>query len=206
MNSMTGKADTLYVWFDTEYSTLELEDACLLQVAALVTNSKLKRVLPPEQDVRLAIRLPESEKISPWVEEHLPDLVKACRSAEAVDIAEADDRLSSYINAALNSLPERREERPILAGNSIHMDWRLTCRFLPKFSQLLHYRLLDVTAFKLEWKRRRRKREFDKEDPANILKYFPQANLSVAGIPHDAYYDLQASIAELAFYRQYLFR
>ena len=78
-------------------------------------------------------------------------------------------------------------------------------RFLPLFSRALHYRLMDVTALKLEWKRLRRKREFDKENPADILKYFPEADLPGSGL-HDAYYDVQASCAELAFYRLYLLR
>ena len=34
--SLLKGADQFYVWFDTEYSTLELETALLLQVAALI--------------------------------------------------------------------------------------------------------------------------------------------------------------------------
>jgi oligoribonuclease len=207
---VSGKTETLYVWFDTEYSTLELEEARLLQVAALITNSKLKRVLPHDQDISLAIRISESESISPWVEEHLPELVKTCRSTEAVDLAEADDRLTAYVDAALDTLagrgPETEKESPVLAGNSVQYDWRLAQRFLPRFSRTLHYRLLDVTALKLEWKRLRRKRNFGKENPADVRQYFPEADLSETISRHDAYYDVQASIAELAFYRLYLFR
>ncbi|MBA4392978.1 MAG: hypothetical protein C0407_05450, partial [Desulfobacca sp.] len=66
--------DTYYVWFDTEYSDLDLETAQVLQVAVLITDTALQRVLPPEEDVRLAIRLGEGQTLSPWVEEHLPDL------------------------------------------------------------------------------------------------------------------------------------
>ncbi|MBN1663210.1 MAG: hypothetical protein JW943_06390 [Deltaproteobacteria bacterium] len=76
---------------------------------------------------------------------------------------------------------------------------------MPRFLSRLHYRHLDVTAFKLEWKRRRPDSEFDKDDPTLIKKYFPEAVLPVAG-KHDAYYDVQASIAELAFYRAHLFQ
>jgi hypothetical protein len=72
-----------YVWFDTEYSSLEMEEAALLQVAALITDSSLRRVLPREQDVRLIIRPQEGTKLSPWVERNLPGLVRACRSESA---------------------------------------------------------------------------------------------------------------------------
>ena len=45
------KKDQLYVWFDTEYSDLDLETAALLQVAAVITDGALRRVLPAADDV-----------------------------------------------------------------------------------------------------------------------------------------------------------
>jgi oligoribonuclease (3'-5' exoribonuclease) len=109
-------------------------------------------------------------------------------------------------------------QRPVLAGNSVHTDWWLARRFLPLFSSRLHYRHLDVTALKLEWQRLHPDVEsgascssieasclsFEKENPEIIRRYFPEAVLSGAGSRHDAYYDVQASIAELAFYRRFL--
>jgi oligoribonuclease (3'-5' exoribonuclease) len=227
MSEHPGGADKLYVWFDTEYSSLEIETASLLQVSALITDSSLRRVLPQEQDVRLAILLPDGVVLSPWVEQNLSGLVKACRSPGSVSVAEADARLASYVDAAAG-LPAKREiedsclpseascssnQRPVLAGNSVHTDWWLARRFLPLFSSRLHYRHLDVTALKLEWQRLRFDAEseascssFEKEDPDNIRRYFPEAALSVSDSRHDAYYDVQASIAELAFYRRFLLR
>ena len=196
--------DKFYVWFDTKYSTLELESALLLQVAALITDTSLRRVLPPEQDVRLTIRLPEGQRISPWIEQNLPDLVRACRSSAAVDIAVADERLAAYVDAVAGTPAEKENQRPLLAGNSIHADWWLIRRFLPNFLNRLHYRHLDVTAFKVEWQSLHPEIEFEKENPGIIARYFPEALLPDSNSRHDAYYDLQASIAELAFYRRHL--
>lgn len=206
MPEHSGRAGELYVWFDTEYSDLELETAWLLQVSALITDASLKRVLPQEQDVRLAVRLPDQAALSPWVEQNLPDLVQACRSPGAVSMDEADARLAGYVDAAAGLPAERENQRPVLAGNSVHADWWLVRRFLPRFLSRLHYRHLDVTAFKLEWQRLHPGVEFDKENPAIIRRYFPEAILSGSGSRHDAYYDVQASAAELAFYRRFLFR
>lgn len=200
------KADQFYVWFDTEYSTLELETALLLQVAALVTDTSLKRVLSPEQDVRLTIRVPAGGTLSPWVEQHLPDLVRASRSSEAVDIEVADKGLAAYVDAAVGFPAERENQRPVLAGNTIHADWWLIRRFLPRFLSRLNYRHLDVTAFKLEWNHLHPEKEFEKENPEIIGRYFPEAVLPASDGRHDAYYDLQASVAELAFYRRFLLR
>jgi oligoribonuclease len=193
-----------YVWFDTEYSCIEVEEAVLLQVAALVTDTSLQRVLPPEDDIRLTIRPPEDAKLSQWVEQNLPDLVRACRSEEALDIAEADDRLAAYVDAACGLPAEHQNRRPVLAGNSIHFDWWLVRRFLPRFLDRLHYRQLNVSTFNLEWKRLHPDEKFNKEDQEVIRTYFPEAFLTASDNRHDAYYDLQASIAELAFYRQHL--
>jgi oligoribonuclease len=195
-----------YVWFDTEYSSLELETASLLQVAAVITDTTLRRVLPRERDLRLTIKFPDGETLSPWVEQNLPELVRACRSSGAVDIADADFHLASYIDEVAGPPAAIEKKRPVLAGNSIHEDRVLIRRFLPRFLSRLNYRHLDVTALKLEWKVFRNEREFDKGNPDMIRCYFPDAVLHDSFNRHDAYYDVQASIAELAFYRHHLFR
>lgn len=203
---MERNGASLYVWFDTEYTTLELEDAWILQVAALVTDSDLKRVLPPERDVVMAIRLPETAVVSPWVEENLPELVAKSRSPQSVEISAADGILAGYVKEASGKIAAAENKRPILAGNSIHMDWRLVQRFLPKFAGCLNYRHLDVSSIKLEWLRLHPGSEADKDDNEFIRQHFPEAVLPKGDTRHSAYYDVQASIAELSFYRKNLFK
>jgi oligoribonuclease len=200
------REDRLYVWFDTEYSDLDLEAAALLQVAAVITDGALTRVLPASSDVRLAVRLADGTALSQWVEEYFERLIAVCRSPAAASLEEADARLSAYVEAAQEASGRCRDGRPVLAGNSVHADWRLACRFLPRFAGRLHYRHLDVTAFKLEWKRRSPEAEFEKGDPATIRAHFADAVLPEDMGRHDAYYDVQASIAEMAFYREHLLR
>ncbi len=195
-----------YIWFDTEYSDLNLEKAKLLQVSALITDTSLRRVAPPEDDVTLPIRLPIRDKVSAWVEQNIPDLIRACRSELAVDIAVADKRLANYVDVVVGPPAANERERPILAGNSIHADWWMIQHFLPHFQDRLNYRHLDVTSFKLEWQRIHPDIEFEKENSATIRKYFPHALMPTTGTRHNAYYDLQASIAELAFYRRHFLR
>ena len=78
---------TAYVWFDTEYSDLNLEQARLLQVAAILTDADLQRLHPPEQDLKLYVRLPAETKVSPWVEDNLKDVLRICRSELALELA-----------------------------------------------------------------------------------------------------------------------
>ena len=191
------------VWFDTEYTTLDLDRARLLQVAMVITDGNLQRVGPAARDVRLAIRLPPSARLSPWVEEHLKPLVATCRSAEAVTAAGADRRLAAALEEALGPIPDSVTKRPVLAGNSVHADWWLARRFLPHFLARLHYRQMDVTALKLEWLRRNPSFDFEKESGEVVRRHFPGALIG-PDERHDAYYDAQASAAELAFYRKHL--
>jgi oligoribonuclease len=198
--------DQYLVWFDTEYSGLHLEDAYLLQVAALITDRALKRVMPAERDIRLTVRLPAGAVVSPWVEENLSDLLALCRSPLSSELRDVDRILADYIDGFIGPPADQEKQRPIMAGNTIHADWRLAQKYLPHFTKRLHYRHLDVTTLKIEWQNLHAKEIFEKEDPENIRRYFPEARFIEGETRHDAYYDIQASIAELAFYRQHLFR
>jgi len=192
------------VWFDAEFSTLELEKAWLLQVAMGVTDSDLRWCGPDGPQVWV-VRLPPRATVSPWVRTHLADLVHQSRGAEARGVEEVDQDLTEYLVAALGPIPLAIERRPVLAGNSIHTDWWLIRRFLPRFAACLHYRHLDVTAFKLEWRRLCPEFDFDKARRSWVQRFLP-AVWRGRRRRHDALYDLQASVAELAFYRQHLLR
>lgn len=208
MNEKNGRDEErlFYVWFDTEYTDLDIEGASLMQVAALVTDGALRPLAAArgEPYVRLPIRLPAAAAVSSWVEEHLKDLVDLCRSGEAATMEEADRRLVALVDSVAGEPAPRERDRPLLAGNSIHVDWWFVVRFLPQFRSRLNYRLLDVSSFKTEWKQINRDLIFDKESPEMIRHYFPEAHLPPTQGRHDAWYDLQASIAELAFYRRHL--
>ncbi|HEY8240907.1 MAG TPA: exonuclease domain-containing protein [Kiritimatiellia bacterium] len=195
---------TAYLWFDTEYTGLDIDDAALLQVALVITDAQLKRIAPKEQDLSLFVRLPQDRKVSPWIEENMPDILNTCRSERALDVGRVDEQLFQYVTKTVTVPGGDDKKRPILAGNSIHADWFLARKFLPQFMSLVHYRQLDVTALKLQWQDWFKGEAFEKDKISLIREYFPEAVLPDDGKPHDAYYDVQASIAELNFYRQRL--
>ena len=202
---MTAK-NSYYLWFDTEYTVLDLDTASLLQVALIATDAKLERLRPAKEDVNLYIKLEPGVTVQPWVEQNLPGVLAKCRGDEAVTAEEADERMATYLDAIFGKPSKEIRQRPVMAGNSVHADWYLARRFLPKLEARMHYRLLDVTSVKLEWLRWFGGTGFDKENSAVIQKYFKGSSLSTDIGPHDAYYDVQASIAELAFYRSRLTR
>ncbi len=201
--SEAKKKSSAYVWFDAEFTSLELDQARLLQVAVILTDTDLNRLHPPEADLNLCIRLEEGEAVSPWVAENLPGLVEQCRSGGAVSIEEADRQIAALLDQYCGTPCNEMADRPVLAGNSVHNDWFLMRKFLPMFGSRLHYRLLDVSTLKIQWQDLTEQPPFDKENVDLLNQYFPSADIPAANA-HDALFDIKASIAELSFYRSKL--
>jgi oligoribonuclease len=205
MSEKELKKSSAYVWFDAEFTSLELESARLLQVAVILTDCELKRLHPESADLNLCIKLEEGECVSEWVEENLSGLVAQCRSDDAVTIEEADRQIAALLDQYAGTPFESIGDRPVLAGNSVHNDWYLMRRFLPMFGSRLHYRLLDVSTIKIQWQDWAGQGAFDKECVEQLNRYFPGGGIDTANA-HDALFDIKASIAELAFYREGLFK
>ena len=194
---------TAYVWFDTEFTSLDLDEAQLLQVSVMLTDKDLKRITPPEEDINFYVRVADGVPLSPWVQKNLPDLVKKCRSRSAVPVENVDKKLAAFIDRWCDTPTKTIKKRPLMAGNSVHNDWILARKFFPKFVSRLHYRLLDVSTLKVQWLDLTDGAEFDKQDTKLVKKYFPEADLRRLR-QHDAYYDIVASAAELAYYRAHM--
>lgn len=201
---MNPSATPCLVWFDTEYTTLELEDATLLQVAMIVTDMQGRRIAPPEEDFVMPVHLPPGTQVSDFVLTHCSTLVRQSQSAEAPDVASVDTLLAERLDRLVGPVSARIKDRPLLAGNTIHADWWMARRFLPKFLSRLHYRNVDVSSLKTLWLDRKQGPEFDKENIALVQEYLPGWSLPAQASRHDALYDVMASVAELNFYRRFL--
>ena len=143
---MVKKSSTAYVWFDTEFTSLDLDEAQLLQVSVMLTDKDLKRLTLPEEDLNLYIRLSDTEPVSAWVEKHLPDLLRKCRSRSAVPVEEVDAKLTDYIDRWCGTPTKTIQKRPLMAGNSVHNDWILSRKF---FGILLRVPFLRPPVFTL---------------------------------------------------------
>ena len=61
-----------YIWFDAEFSSLDLEQASLLQEAAIITDRELRPL--DEHAVVDWVILEAQTEVSPWVANHLSEL------------------------------------------------------------------------------------------------------------------------------------
>ena len=194
------------VWFDTEYTSLELEQAQLVQVAMVVTDFSGRRIAPPAQDLVTPVRLPTDAPVSDFLAKECPALVIAARSDEAPTVDLVDALLAARLDELLGPPAAKSKDHPILAGNTIHADWWLAEKFLPRFVTRLHYRHLDVSALKILWLGAKAGPEFDKSDIALMRANLPDWNLPATEQRHDALYDVMCSIAELNYYRKNFLR
>lgn len=161
------------LWVDMEMTGLDVEKEVPIEIAAIVTNKKLE-ILDTYQAV---INQPQKflDSMDDWNKKHHQDsgLAQLIPSGKPPSVVEAD----------LLSLLDQHwiEEKAVLAGNSIFQDRVFLNKYFQRFSERLHYRMLDVTAFKLVFN-----------------NFFGQVFKKKNG--HRAIDDIQESISEFSFY------
>ena len=114
-------------------------------------------------------------KADEWVQENMAELLDKSRESERSE-ARVTEELLDFIR---KNFGEKADV--VLAGNSIHQDRRFIRRYWPEIDSRLHYRMLDVSSYKLV-AQGLKKREFKKESA------------------HRALEDIRDSIAELQYY------
>jgi oligoribonuclease len=169
---------TKLLWVDLEMTGLDIEKDVIIEIAAEVTDFTTFETLASYE----AIIYQDDQKLTNMNEwaanQHaisgLTERVRTQGKPEAIVIQEFAD----FIKAQFS------DEPAVLAGNSIHNDRNFIKYWWPAVEQLLHYRMLDVSAFKIVMQGKFGV-QFEKNDA------------------HRAFDDIQASIAELQFYLQW---
>ena len=163
------------LWIDLEMTGLDLNKEVIIECAALITDFDFK-VLDTYETV---VKQPQIylERMDEWNTNHHTEsgLVKKVPFGREPDDVERD--LMSLTNKHFNP----NEGRAILAGNSIMQDRLFIDKYWPQFSKLLHYRMVDVSSWKVIFNTK-----FElKHQKKNA---------------HRALDDIRESVAELQFY------
>lgn len=138
------------LWIDLEMTGLEPENDRILEVGAIITDWDFAEKATYESAVQVDAKLLENR------------VFKGPSAAFWESVPETRDALLTQNNSATKSAEKVEDEllalvaehftgdAPIiLAGNSIHMDRRFIEREWPRLNKLLHYRMLDVSAWKV---------------------------------------------------------
>ncbi len=171
---------TKLLWVDLEMTGLDSEKDVILEIAAEVTDFDFKTLASYEALVKHSDEILDNMSEWPKQQHGISGLTERVRTQGRPE-DEVKHELIGFIKAQFG------DEPAILAGNSIHNDRIFIKRWWPEVDALLHYRMLDVTSFKILMQGKY-DYEYDKKDV------------------HRAFDDIQASIAELQHYIGYLKR
>jgi len=179
---MSNKTSKKILWVDLEMTGLDPIEDRILEVAAIVTDWDFNELDTYEAAIKVGPRLMEKRMIKGpskdfWLK--FPEVYSAL-----VKQNEEHGRSGRTIENELIAFLDKNfdAETPVLlAGNSIHMDRRFIINEWNRLDAKLNYRMLDVSAFKVVFEGKYKKK-FSK----------PEA--------HRALEDIRGSITELKYY------
>ena len=172
------------IWIDCEMTGLNLESDVLVEIAVLVTDSELN-LIGEGVDVVIKATAEQIAGMNVFVTEMHTASGLITEIPNGISLTEAEDLIIKYLESA-----ETTAGKSPLAGNSVSVDRSFIARDMPRLSQYLHYRTIDVSSVK-ELARRWQP------------KVFFQAPAKTGN--HRALGDIQDSIEELKYYRQTFF-
>ena len=172
-----------FAFLDLEMTGLDVQNDCILEIAVVLTDSKLEKVL--EGPSRIIHQTDEVlENMNDWCKDHhgQSGLIKAVQESHW-NVSEVEDELYDFLNTHME------KGKAIICGNSIHTDRKFLHQYMPKVDGFFHYRMLDVSVLKIiteHWYD-----DFPRLDKKNN---------------HRAVDDIYESIEELKHYRRFLFK
>ncbi len=174
---------TRLLWVDLEMTGLDATQDVILEVAAEVTDFELNTLASYEAIVAqpASIVVERMQKNAWWqgYPENRDEFVrKTSDSAMAKPSFVVEQELLALVEQHFGSEPA------VLAGNSIYNDRKFVARYWPKLDLKLHYRMLDVSAWKV------------------FMQGAFKVDYKKADV-HRAQEDIQASIAELQYYLEW---
>lgn len=182
---MTGKRSKKnLIWVDMEMTGLDPKKERIIEIATIVTDSKLNIVA---EGPNLVIHQPDKilNAMDKWNRQHhkKSGLVEAVKKSR-VTVEDAEKQTLEFLNRFCFS------GKSPLCGNSVHHDRKFIARYMPRLDAFLHYRHIDVSTIKevaTRWYKKPKKFKKKKDS-------------------HRALSDIRESIGELKFYREEFFR
>lgn len=167
------------LWVDLEMTGLDPEKDKILEVAAIATDLDLNQIATYEAVVRVDEKLMKTRMVGKFWDNNSQsrDALQA-QNATGKPIAVVERELLQFLDDYFGKIV-------YLAGNSIHQDRKFIEREMSELDKRLHYRMLDVSAWKIYFENAK-KQKFRK--PEN----------------HRALDDINGSIEEFKWYLTFL--
>ena len=174
---MTVMKKAKLLWIDLEMTGLDPKEDRILEVAAIATDWDFTEIAAYEAVIKVGPELMKTRMVGEFWEKysHVRDALMT-QNSEGKNVNVVENELLAFISEYFDE-----NERVLLAGNSIHQDRKFIENEWPKLDKRLHYRMLDVSAWKVV---------FDGKYNKRFAK--PES--------HRAMEDIRGSIQELQYY------
>ena len=142
--------DKKILWVDLEMTGLNPEKDKILEVAAIITDWDFNEIATFESAVKVSPKIIEERMVGDFwdkfsnVKNSLIEQNKQSSSSSK----EVEQELISFLNEYFKE-DISNNEKIILAGNSIHQYRRFIRSEWKNLDELLHYRMLDVSSWKI---------------------------------------------------------
>jgi oligoribonuclease len=172
---MTKKANLL--WMDLEMTGLDPKADRILEVAVIATDWDFAEVASYTAVIKVGPNLVKERMVGEFWEK-FPSVRDAliAQNLDGKSGRTVENELLEFVNEHF-----KKDEKVLLAGNSIHQDRKFIENEWPRLDARLHYRMLDVSAWKVV---------FAGKLKTKYMK--PEA--------HRALEDIRGSIEELQYY------
>ena len=169
------------LWLDMEMTGLDVEKEVVIEVAVIVTDLDFKEL----ESYHAIIKQPQSylDAMDDWNKSHHGASGLTALVPNGTEPSVVEDQLIALVDRHFPA--KNRGDFAVLAGNSIGQDRLFINRHFKRFAAKLHYRMLDVTSWKILFKDKFN-RDYKKGDQ------------------HRAVDDIRESIAELKHYLQFV--
>ena len=174
---MAKKAKLL--WVDLEMTGLSPVYDRIMEVAAIATDFQLKEIARFQAVVKVNPKIIEKRMVGEfWEKNHESYQALVTQNQTGEPVRKVEQKLLEFLDTYFGS-------EIYLAGNSIHQDQKFLEREMPKVTKRLHYRMLDVSAWKIYFEKVKQKKFTKKE-------------------AHRALDDIEGSLEEFKYYLSFV--